>query len=446
MSAVPSFPVWKGGHDNRRAEVLLLSQMSIGQGDILANAASKRQAQHASFIDALDEPSTQVMGADANASEPTALYTFLVGSQGHPFHRHDGHRVFTAVSGSGGTTIRFSFVPDESLLSSPENFLRYASQIEIPPDCLFSVRFGRGVWHQFTPSRPGHPALFALSCHTEEVEEARRGGLETEQATIAALTHVLPQSVIELLTPTAWTQVHTTHLSLDAAPHSLAAKACRFVRDKAGPILKRWPGRRIGFATEKLPGAAIAVSSDNMVPQALPGAQHIDAYAVRLEGEHNPTLLMGSLLLGFVSAPPLSATRWMKVRNVFAKPFKLRTSPLCCPVSSLLSQERDLCFNGLPVLQSQVDQDRCRVMLGADDWHLSFRTQIEVLSGPMGTQVSMTSGVRTKGLFGSIYLWLITPVHKHQVTPALLDSATRFALSMPATTLRHPSAGLPVLR
>lgn len=160
MSAVSSFPVWTGGQNGRRAEVVLISQMGIGQGDILAHKASTRQAEHARFVDALDEPSTQVMAPNAEASDPTALYTFLVGQSGHPFHRHEGHRVFTAVSGSGGTLIRFSFASDKDLLSSPECFLDMAEQIKIPPDCLFSVRFGRGVWHQFTPILSGHPALF----------------------------------------------------------------------------------------------------------------------------------------------------------------------------------------------------------------------------------------------------------------------------------------------
>jgi len=33
---------------------------------------------------------------------------------------------------------------------------------------LFSVRFGGGTWHRFLPAKPGYPALFALSCHTDE--------------------------------------------------------------------------------------------------------------------------------------------------------------------------------------------------------------------------------------------------------------------------------------
>ena len=46
----------------------------------------------------------------------------------------------------------------------PAAFARALRRVQIPPDCLFTVRFGGGTWHQFVPRHPGHPALFALSC------------------------------------------------------------------------------------------------------------------------------------------------------------------------------------------------------------------------------------------------------------------------------------------
>ena len=379
------------------------------------------------------------MAADAEASDPTALYTFLVGQSGHPFHRHDGHRVFTAVSGSGGTLIRFSFASDKDLLSSPECFLDMAEQIKIPPDCLFSVRFGRGVWHQFTPILSGHPALFALSCHTEEKDELKRCDVAPDDASIAALTSLLPQGVTKRLTQFAWENVRTTSLSLDAGPNSVAAKLCGFVRSRVGPLLTKWPGQRTGFVDEVYHGTHASVSSDSLVRDALPSAQYLDAYQVQLKDKHNPRILMGRLLRGFVLAPPKGAARWMALRNIFAKVFRLRTSPLCCPVSSLLAPQSSLMFNGLPVLQEQSDEARCRVLLGADDWHLSFRTEIEVLSGPSGTQIKMTNAVQTKGLFGAFYLRLITPVHQHKITPILLNSAIVFSLNKTASLNVHCS-------
>jgi hypothetical protein len=103
--------------------------------------------------------------------ENSALFSFAVGAQGHPFHRHAGHRIFTAVSGSGGAQLRFSTASAEQIERDPRSFVSALHYVDIPPDCLFTVRFGGGTWHQFASRRDHgrHPVFFALSCHTNEL-------------------------------------------------------------------------------------------------------------------------------------------------------------------------------------------------------------------------------------------------------------------------------------
>jgi hypothetical protein len=51
-------------------------------------------------------------------------------------------------------------------------------------------------------------------------------------------------------------------------------------------------------------------------------------------------------LEGFLENPPLLAGRLMAFRNVVVAPLRLRRSPLCCPVSSLISQNNKNMFAG----------------------------------------------------------------------------------------------------
>src|SRR5690242_1252512 len=132
-------------------EVALILQLGHGSGDQLIESAAARQRGHAAFVDALDEPSARIGATDLANGDVTSLHSFVVGAKGHPFHRHAGHRVFTAVSGSGGALLRFSTTPDATLRESPQVFVDSLTCVQIPPDCLFTVRFGGGTWHQFAP-------------------------------------------------------------------------------------------------------------------------------------------------------------------------------------------------------------------------------------------------------------------------------------------------------
>lgn len=146
-------------------EVTLIAQLGHGAGDELHRKAGSRQQGHANFVDAFDEPSTRLGDADFSRGDASTLFSFGVGPKGHPFHRHAGNRMFTAISGSSGAQLRFSTASDTQLQTSPNQFVDSLNYVDIPPDCLFTVRFGGGTWHQFVPLRhdTSHPALFAVS-------------------------------------------------------------------------------------------------------------------------------------------------------------------------------------------------------------------------------------------------------------------------------------------
>ncbi len=117
----------------------------------------------------------------------------------------------------------------------------------------------------------------------------------------------------------------------------------------------------------------------------------------------------------------------MRVRNLLVKPFKLRTSPLGCPVSSLLSQQDGPLFAGkYPVFayQTDVSNKRSQVILGADDRHLVFRTcvGVHIVSD---SQIDFTLGtrVRYRNWFGRLYMSLIHRIHRSYIAPAMLRNA-----------------------
>lgn len=185
------------GLDQLPVEVVLLAQLDVGAGDRLIADAADRQARHSGYIDALDEPSARLAVMHPDLDDPSSLYTFKVGRRGHPFHRHAGHRVFTAIAGSGGVQLRFARADDAACLADPDIFIRALKFVDVPPDALFLVRFGGETWHQFVPLGPtAHPALFAISCHTNEwggrLSPQQRQAVRQNQADIATLTEVLP--------------------------------------------------------------------------------------------------------------------------------------------------------------------------------------------------------------------------------------------------------------
>jgi hypothetical protein len=241
-------------------EVSLIAQLGHGSGNHLFQSVLARQKAHRSFVDELDEPSARLGGNDFGKGDPTALYSFVVGAKGHPFHRHAGHRVFTAVSGSGGAQLRFSSASAAQIEADPRSFVRALQYIDIPPDCLFTVRFGGETWHQFAPLARNslHPAFFALSCHTNELggtlPEQLKERVLAGEATIPALTELLPQQVLELLDsdPPDAADIPTITLSLDAPLGTLQNAMCKTARGSAGLIRGTWAkwARSSGFTSD----------------------------------------------------------------------------------------------------------------------------------------------------------------------------------------------------
>ena len=150
-------------------EVSLIAQIGHGAGNHLFASVASRQRQHSAFVDELDEPSAKLGGTNFLKGDATSLYSFVVGPKGHPFHRHAGHRIFTAVSGSGGAQLRFSSASEQQIREDPENFIRALRFVNIPPDCMFTVRFGGETWHQFSALARNslHPVFFAPNCMTK---------------------------------------------------------------------------------------------------------------------------------------------------------------------------------------------------------------------------------------------------------------------------------------
>lgn len=122
----------------------------------------------------------------------------------------------------------------------------------------------------------------------------------------------------------------------------------------------------------------------------------------------------------------------MALRNVLVKPLGLRTSPLGCPVSSLLSPDTSNLFaNRYPVLGQSINaaDTRAEVILGANDKHLLFRScvSVEVVDNHH-VDVMLGTRVHCKNLFGRFYMSAIDYVHRRYVTPTMLRLAVEYAM------------------
>ena len=432
-------PAQRGGS---ATEVTLIAQLGIGAGDALVADASQRQRHHPAFIEALDEPSARLGGMHLQHGDASSLYSFTVGAGGHPFHRHAGPRMFTAIAGSAGAELRFATASDAQLANDPGAFARTLRRIRIPPDCLFTVRFGGGTWHQFASNHRAHPALFALSCHSNELagamSEQARAQVQRNAADIPSLTDVLPEP--HWPTAASLAAAPLLQLSLQAAPPSLCAHLCARTRALLGPLRRISLRRLRGFvdrATPAYPVHSQATTNDGLLPAALPHSHYRDLTTLRLDNtqvtHRSASVLLADVLEGFLRNPPTGVGHLMALRNRLVAPLRLRTSPLGCPVSSLLSTDRSRLFAGrYPVLDAHIDaEDNCaEVLLGADDRHLRFRSSVRVQRCADGyIEISLGSHVQTLNAFGSMYMALIDAAHRHYVAPALLRRAVEHALA-----------------
>lgn len=451
---IASFPFVSlpGGPGRVPVEVTLVARLGRGHGDKLFFESLARQRRHDRFVDALDEPSAKLGCTDFAAGDATALYSFGVGAAGHAFHRHAGHRVFTAVSGSGGTQLCFSPATLDAIAPDPASFVRALHHVNVPPDCLFTVRFSGETWHRFVPLHPtsGHPALFALSTHTNEaggdLSDELRGSVLRDEADIASLTELLPSAVARFMatTPPRAGDVPTTALSLHERPGGLMEALCARYRSTAGHV-QRW---RLGFGLR--PGFVRVAALPRVVAQAASPEgcllreqlrdrriHHEDAFTLTLRPpstrRRDATQWLAALLDGFVDHPPTGVSRMMVLRNALVRPLGLRTSPLGCPVSSLLSASAPTWFDGrFPVLAQRVSAEgrSAEVVLGADDKHLAFRAGVAVRLLDDGlVEFSLADRVACTNVFGRFYMAVIASTHRRVIAPAMLAHAVEAALS-----------------
>ena len=432
-------------------EVSLVARLGHGAGDKLFFEALARQRRHGRFVDALDEPSAKLGNTDLKAGDATALYSFGVGHRGHPFHRHAGHRVFTAISGSGGAQLRFSSATPADLERDPDSFVRALQHVNVPPDCLFTVRFCGETWHQFAPRHPGsrHPAFFALSTHTNELggdlDEVARHRVLDDQADIPSLTELLPEPIARRLaaSPPAPGAVPTTELSLHDRPGGLLEAACRRYRSAAGHVqrLRIGFGIRPGFVSTMRPARVSGcheLAPDSLLRDELVGRRihHQDRFTMTVAPDHaargDAGDWLAALLEGFLDNPPTVVSRMMALRNLLVRPFKLRTSPLGCPVSSLLAPPTHALFRGRFPVRAQAtraDGRSAQVILGADDRHLVFRACAGVRVLDDGAiEFTLSDRVSCTNVFGRLYMAIIGQTHRRYVAPAMLAHAVESAL------------------
>jgi len=352
--------------------------------------------------------------------------------------------VFTAVSGSGGAQLRFSTATEAS--ESPDAFVAGLRYIDIPPDSLFTVRFGGGTWHQFAPLREGrsHPTLFALSCHTNELGGLQEPGMleqvQQGSATIHTLTELLPPALGERLRTLVPADVPTITLSLHSAPDSVLSSLCGLARRVAGRVrglsstwrfrLRGFVGHR-GHVVRELP----RTPQDSLLrSQLTERCEHDDTFQIVLHGYRASgnlaTTLLANVLEGFLANRPSGVSWLMTLRNALVRPLGLRTSPLGCPASSLLSPQRERLFAGrYPVLLQSVDPagQSAEVILGADDRHLRFRSCIGVRFVGDDAHVTLGTRVQCRNGFGRLYMAVIGQVHRTYVSPTMLAMAVEYA-------------------
>src|SRR5690606_25159106 len=173
----------------------------------------------------------------------------------------------------------------------------------------------------------------------------------SDGASIPVLTELLPDPVQRLLASKpfhAW-RAQTTTLSLHAAPDTFALRACARIRERVGRIKRRLAESRrpAGFIGRSFRHAAVeldAVPAASLLSrQFAEGFHREDMVALTLPADadgRGADKLLADVLEGFLANRPQGVSWLMRLRNVLVRPLRLRTSPLGCPVSSLLSGDR----------------------------------------------------------------------------------------------------------
>jgi hypothetical protein len=163
------------------------------------------------------------------------------------------------------------------------------------------------------------------------------------------------------------------------------------------------------------------------------GFDHEDTFLLVLHGAAGGRpagQLLAEVLEGFLANRPVMVSWLMRVRNLLVMPLRLRTSPLGCPASSLLSADRSRLYAGrYPVLAQSIDPDgtSAQVLLGADDRHLRFRSCVGVQFVGDDAHITLGTRVQCRNRFGRFYIAAIDRVHRAYISPVMLSMAVDHA-------------------
>jgi hypothetical protein len=232
--------------------------------------------------------------------------------------------------------------------------------------------------------------------------------------------------------------VPVTALSLHDRPGGLLEATCRRVRSLAGR-LQRWRielGVRSGYVSDVSTAQvsqSAALAADSLLREALPGRviHHQDRFTLALSlhdaAAVDASAWLAAVLDGFLANRPRGVSRMMAWRNLLVRPLGLRTSPLGCPASSLLSTATGPRFAGRhPVHAFDVASGgrAAQVLLGADDKHLVFRSCVAVrLLDDGGIEFELSNRIACNNLFGRFYVAVIDWPHRKFVAPSMLVHA-----------------------
>jgi len=257
----------------------------------------------------------------------------------------------------------------------------------------------------------------------------------------------LPKDIEQIIHSKSFQQttVPTTTLSLDAAAGTFHRKVCDTVRSNMGMLrglLASWRGST-GYISQtkhkKIPRSLNALPEYSLLRSHLleDGVNHEDTFTLNVKGvdikNNNAAQLLEMVLEGFLMNPSTNVGRLMLMRNIIVKPFGLRTSPLGCPVSSLLSDNTSCLFaNQYPVWDQSVNEDNslAQVILGANDKHLKFRSCVSVqIMAKNELAVSLSNAVHFNNFFGRLYMLTIDYVHRHYIAPTMLHKSVDYLLA-----------------
>jgi hypothetical protein len=183
-------------------EVTVTAKLPPGAGAYIVENALLQQTKSPEFIDEYNEPSAIIGKTTFEHSDPTAVYTFGVDKRDLTFHRHQGHRIITGITGGKGCVLKFSLCGAADAAETPEKFLESLYIVRIPGDRQFVLRFSGTIYHQFCPADRSENGFFAISTHTNEAWGLTGELLEivlANKGNIALLTEPAPQAALHLL-------------------------------------------------------------------------------------------------------------------------------------------------------------------------------------------------------------------------------------------------------